>query len=428
MNSVSISPGRLEGTVSVPPSKSAAHRAIICAALSEGTSILQPVAMSNDIAATIACMRALGASMTLEGSTLTVNGSGALHNKFVRPAVLDCGESGSTLRFLIPVAAALGAAAEFVGHGRLPMRPIGVFSDCLPPKGISFETEGGLPLKINGRLQSGVFSVPGDVSSQFITGLLLALPLLEGDSEIILTTPLQSAGYIDMTIDIMRTFGVNVERTNEGWLVSGGQSYKSRSFTVEGDWSQAAFFMTAAALGGHITIDNLDSSSYQGDKACVEIYSRFGARIAESPDGSITIEGGELHGTDINAENIPDMVPALAVTAALCEGVTHITGAERLRIKECDRLAAMTDALTRLGADIRETPDGLIIKGVKTLKGGSVEGCNDHRIVMSMSAASCRCDGDIIISDMESVNKSYPSFFEDLKRLGGVCRIVPAET
>lgn len=424
MNSVRVSPGRLEGRVSVPPSKSAAHRAIICAALAEGKSVLQPVAMSNDISATISCIKALGASAALDGDILTVNGIGLHDRCLTESVVLDCGESGSTLRFLIPVAAALGASAEFVGHGRLPQRPIGVFSDCLPQKGISCKTEGGLPLKISGRLQNGTFSVPGNISSQFITGLLLALPLLDGDSEIILTSPLQSAGYIDMTIDVMKAFGIHVDRTGAGWKISGGQSYRARSFTIEGDWSQAAFFMTAAALGGRITIDNLDTASSQGDKACMDIYPQFGAHVSENPDGSMTIEGGDLHGTDINAENIPDMVPALAVTAALCEGVTHITGAGRLRIKECDRLAAMTDALTRLGADIRETPDGLIIKGVKTLKGGSVDGCNDHRIVMSMSVASCRCEGDILISDMESINKSYPSFFEDFQKLGGSFRIV----
>ncbi len=424
MNSVSVAPCRLEGCVSMPPSKSASHRAVICAALASGKSTLRPVALSDDIAATISCMRELGADITVNGDTVTVDGTAlhdSLHNKKI---TLDCGESGSTLRFLIPVAAALGADARFIGHGRLPQRPIGVFSDCLPEKGVSFSAKGGLPLDISGRLQSGIYRVPGNISSQFITGLLLALPLLEGDSEIILTSELQSAGYIDMTTDIMRVFGVSVCRTSEGWKIKGGQSYCARSYEIEGDWSQAAFFMTAAALGGCITIDNLDVSSCQGDKACMEIYSRFGASVTENPSGSITISGGSLHGIDIDAENIPDMVPALAVTAALCEGVTRITGAERLRIKECDRLAAMTDALTRLGADIRETPDGLIIKGVKTLHGGSVEGCNDHRIVMSMTAASCRCDGSIVISDMESINKSYPSFFEDIEKLGGKYNVI----
>ena len=424
MNSVKVEPRRLQGTVSVPPSKSAAHRAIICAALSGGKSFLRPVALSNDISATIACMRELGASITLDGDTLTVDGSGLLRHDNNRNIILDCGESGSTLRFLIPVAASLGVTAEFIGHGRLPERPIGVFFFCLPEKGIAFDTKGGLPLNISGRLQSGVYRVPGNISSQFITGLLLSLPMLEGDSEIELTSPLQSAGYIDMTTDIMRSFGVVTSRTPTGWKIKGSQSYSPRSFTIEGDWSQAAFFMTAAALGGKITINNLDPSSFQGDKACMEIYSRFGAVITEDPSGSMTIEHGSLHGTDINAENIPDMVPALAVTAALCEGVTRISGAERLRIKECDRLAAMSDALSRLGADIRETPDGLVIKGVKTLRSGSVEGCNDHRIVMAMSVASCRCEGSITISDMESINKSYPSFFEDLKKLGGEYNVI----
>ncbi|MBQ1658651.1 MAG: 3-phosphoshikimate 1-carboxyvinyltransferase, partial [Clostridia bacterium] len=392
MNKVIIKPGALNGTVSVPPSKSAAHRAIICAALSDGTSIIEPVELSNDIKATIECMKKLGAEIQLENKTLTVNGRNIFSADNIQ---LDCGESGSTLRFLIPVAAAGGVSTEFVGHGKLPERPIGVFTECLPQHNVECITKGGLPLKINGRLESGTYYVPGNISSQFITGLLLALPLTNGNSEIILTSELQSGDYINMTVDTMKAFGVEVSASENGWKIKGGQHYKPMHFTVEGDWSQAAFFMTAAALGGKITIDNLDINSRQGDKACMEIYSRFGADITMHDNGCITIEHNKLKGTEINAENIPDMVPALAVVAALCKGTTVITGAERLRIKECDRLAAMRDGLSRLGADITETPDGFIINGREKLFGAEVDGYNDHRIVMSLTVAAVRSDGDI---------------------------------
>lgn len=420
MNKVKISPRPLSGTVAVPPSKSAAHRAIICAALSNGKSIIHPIELSNDIKATIACINSLGVKTNLNGTTLTVDGS-TLFNK--KSALLDCGESGSTLRFLIPVAAAGGINAEFIGHGLLPQRPIGVYLDCLPKNGVECTTEGGLPLKICGQLKSGTFSIPGNISSQFITGLLLALPLLDGDSEIILTSPAQSVGYINMTTDIMEKFGVKIQTTETGWKIKGNQRYIPQNFTVEGDWSQAAFFMTAAAIGKAITISNLNTNSHQGDKACMEIYSRFGADVSEK-NGNITISPNKLKGIEIDATNIPDLVPALAVTAALADGKTVITGAARLRIKECDRLKAMTDGLSKLGADIKETDDGLIINGVKKLKSGIVDGFNDHRIVMSMAVAAICAEGDVIISDMESINKSYPTFFEDYKKLGGSADVI----
>ena len=420
LHQIKVSPGILSGTVSVPPSKSAAHRAIICAALAKGKSIISPIDLSNDIKATIECMKKLGAQLELDGDILTVDGTNTFS---VSDTELDCGESGSTLRFLIPVAAVGGTASTFIGHGKLPERPIGVYTDCLPPKGTDCITKGGLPLTISGRLQSGKYEIPGNISSQFITGLLLALPLCEGDSEIVLTSPAQSVGYINMTINIMRDFGVEIETTENGWKIKGCQSYRSRRFTVEGDWSHAAFYMTAAALGGNITFDNLSLSSALGDKACIDIYRQFGALITEE-NGKITIRSGSLKSIEIDASDIPDMVPALAVAAALAEGRTVIKGAERLRIKECDRLAAMREGLSALGAKIRETGDGLIIDGVAELDGGFVKGYNDHRIVMSLAVAAAKCSGDIIISDMESINKSYPSFFEDYKMLGGCANVI----
>ncbi len=420
MHNVRISPCTLSGTVSVPPSKSAAHRAIICASLAKGGSIISPIEMSNDIAATIGCMRTLGADIRTEGKALHIDGTNVFSAGDV---LLDCGESGSTLRFLVPVAAAGGVSAQFVGHGKLPERPIGVYTGCLPEKGTACVTKGGLPLSISGKLQSGNYEIPGNISSQFITGLLLALPLLDGDSEIKLTSPAQSVGYINMTTDIMQRFGVNVQKTENGWFIPGGQKYLPHDHTVEGDWSQAAFFLTAGALGGNITIDNLSADSAQGDKECIEIYRRFGAEITVN-DGRININGGRLHGIEIDASDIPDMVPALAVTAAFAGGRTVIRGAERLRIKECDRLAAMTDGLTRLGASVTETDDGMIIDGKPRIRGGFAEGYNDHRIVMSLAVAAAGCEEDIILTDMESVNKSYPSFFEDYRMLGGIADVI----
>ena len=420
MHNIKIYPKKLCGTVSVPPSKSVSHRAIICAALSRGISRIKPVDLSADITATIECMKKLGAKISLSGNELTVDGRGIFS---VKNAELDCGESGSTLRFLIPVAAAGGIETSFEGHGKLPQRPIGVYTDCLPEKGVSCITGGGLPLKISGKLKSGLYEVPGNISSQFITGLMLALPLAEGDSEIRLTTKAQSVGYIDMTMDVMKDFGISIIPKENGWFIPGGQSYTAGDFTVEGDWSQAAFFMTAAAIGSEITIDNLRQDSTQGDKACVDVYRRLGADIRVE-DNRLIMRPGKLHGIELDASDIPDMVPALSVAAALAEGTTVIRGAERLRIKECDRLAAMCDGLSRLGADIKETDDGLVIKGIGRFHGGFAKGYNDHRVVMSLASASCCCDGEIEISDMESIRKSYPGFFDDMKMLGGKADVI----
>ena len=420
LHKVRISPRKLSGNISVPPSKSDAHRAIICASLAEGKSVVGPVEMSEDIKATISCMKNLGAEIKAEGRNLYIDG----RNTFgVGSAQLDCSESGSTLRFLIPVAAAGGVGAEFTGHGKLPGRPIGVYTDQLPGKGVRCETSGGLPLRIAGRLSSGIFEVPGDISSQFITGLLLALPLAEGDSEIRLTSGLQSVGYVNMTLKVMKDFGVTAETLENGWRIRGGQKYAPGSYEVEGDWSQAAFFMTAAALGSVITIDNLSLDSVQGDKECVNVYRRLGA-VIEEDKGILKMSPGKLRGIQLDASDIPDMVPAFAAAAALAQGRTVITGAERLRIKESDRLRAVRDCLDRLGGDVTETPDGLIINGRESLKGGFVEGYNDHRIVMSMAAAAVACTEDVVVSDMESVRKSYPSFFEDYRRLGGKADVI----
>lgn len=420
MSDVKFSPFVPNGTVNVPPSKSDVHRAIICAAMANGVSRISPVALSNDIKATIGCIKALGADAVLENNVLTVDGTNMYKNK---TALLDCGESGSTLRFFIPIAAVGNINATFVGKGKLPQRPIGIFTEALPKAGTVCKTEGGLPLEIKGQLKSGIFKIPGNVSSQFITGLLLALPILEGDSEIVLTSPLESVGYIAMTIRTMKQFGVNIQATEKGWHIKGGQSYKTCDYTTDGDWSQAAFFMVLGAVSGKVTVKGVAKDSTQGDKKCAEILARFGAKVTQL-DNEVTVEKGELKAITIDASQIPDLVPVLSVCAAFAEGTTKIINAERLRIKECDRLKATAELLNNLGGKVKELSDGLEITGVSSLKGGNINGYNDHRIVMSAAVCAARSDEDITATFAMSINKSYPDFYIDYNSIGGKANVL----
>lgn len=420
MSDVKFSPFVPNGTVNVPPSKSDVHRAIICAAMANGVSRISPVALSNDIKATIGCIKALGADAVLENNVLTVDGTNMYKNK---TALLDCGESGSTLRFFIPIAAVGNINATFVGKGKLPQRPIGIFTEALPKAGTVCKTEGGLPLEIKGQLKSGIFEIPGNVSSQFITGLLLALPILEGDSEIVLTSPLESVGYIAMTIRTMKQFGVNIQATEKGWHIKGGQSYKTCDYTTDGDWSQAAFFMVLGAVSGKVTVKGVAKDSTQGDKKCAEILARFGAKVTQL-DNEVTVEKGKLKAITVDASQIPDLVPVLSVCAAFAEGTTKIINAERLRIKECDRLKATAELLNNLGGKVKELSDGLEITGVSSLKVGNVNGYNDHRIVMSAAVCAARSDEDITATFAMSINKSYPDFYIDYNSIGGKANVL----
>lgn len=420
MSTVKYLPFTPNGSVTAPPSKSDVHRAIICAALSKGVSTISPVVLSNDIKATIGGIEALGAKTHIENNILTVDGTQFLLNK---TATLDCRESGSTLRFFIPVAAVGGVNATFIGGGRLPQRPIGIFTDLLPNFGVNCQTEGGLPLKISGTLQSGIFKIPGNVSSQFITGLLFALPLLENDSDIELTSPIESVGYIDMTIYTMLKFGVKVEKTDLGWHIKGNQSYKPCCYTTDGDWSQAAFFMVSGAISGSITVNGVNRDSAQGDRKIAEIISQFGAEVFQT-DTSVTVKSGKMHAITIDASQIPDLVPVLAVCATFADGTTKIINAQRLRIKESDRLKTTANLINNLGGNVIELSDGLEITGVKNLSGGSADGCNDHRIVMSAAVCAVGLNGEIECSDALSINKSYPEFFNDYNSIGGRANVL----
>lgn len=406
---VRISPSVLRGHVEIPASKSCAHRAIICAALADGTSVITGVSMSKDIEATISSMKALGASFTVDGSTVTVTGiSSPAEN-----AVIDCNESGSTLRFIMPVAAALGTDAEFTGRGRLPQRPIDIYKRELSQHGISFQTN-EMPYITTGKLSGGVFSVEGNVSSQFITGLLFALPLLDQDSEIRLTSHLESRPYVDITIDTLRRFGISIRESEDAYFISGGQHYTPHDERIEGDWSQAAFFAVANAINSQVDIGNLNEKSVQGDKKILEIISDM-------------CYNGSRAGFRADCSDIPDLVPILSVLAAYGCEESVIFNAERLRIKESDRLVTTADMLNALGGNVTVNSDGLTIRPNAQMKGGIVDGCGDHRIVMAAAIAALGCTGDVIIKGAEAAEKSYPDFFKDYIALGGKADVIDLE-
>ena len=413
-----ISSSAITGQITPPPSKSVAHRALIGAALSGGGTICGFM-LSADMRATLDAISSLGIQSDVNGNTVTLTSG---ESPSAQP-VVDCGESGSTLRFLIPVFAALGIPATFIGHGRLPERPLGVYAECLPAHGVTLHSEGGLPLTLEGTLTGGRYTLPGDISSQFISGLLFALPLCREDSDICLSSPLESAAYVELTLDILHQSGISVSPNVNGWHIPGNQHYSLHHYTVESDWSQAAFLLAAGALDGDITVMGLNPQSVQGDRAILSLLESFGADITIK-NNSLYCRKAPLHGITIDAAQIPDLVPILAIIAAAADGDTHIYNAGRLRLKESDRLAAMADCLRRLGADVKEMPDDLLIHGGQPLKGGSVCGYNDHRVVMSMAIAALICKQPIEVTDARSVNKSWPSFFEDFQRIGGNVHVI----
>ncbi|EDM98985.1 3-phosphoshikimate 1-carboxyvinyltransferase [Pseudoflavonifractor capillosus ATCC 29799] len=403
---VTITPTLLHGSVTPPPSKSQAHRLLLAAALADGTSALANVAFSQDIQATVRCLEALGAAVRQEGDRLAVTGLAGQTVSGKELPELDCGESGSTLRFLIPVALAVRGGGVFTGHGRLMERPQEPYFDIFREKGISYEQQDGT-LTVKGQLTSGVYTLPGNVSSQFVTGLLYALPLLPGDSEIHLTTPLESADYVYMTMDALAQFGVAVEYDGERiFRVPGNQTGHPAAMTVEADWSNAAFWYAAAYLDSKLDIRGLNYQSAQGD-ACI---GRLYWTLAKPGEAEIDVSG------------CPDLVPPLAAMAALrgVGQVTRLVNAARLRIKESDRLATVTEVLTALGAEVEEHADHLVITGKDSLPGGvTVSGHNDHRIAMMAAIAATNCAAPVTITGAECVRKSYPSFWDEYVRLGG---------
>ena len=414
---VIIHPKKLKGEVIIPPSKSLSHRAIIAACLAEGVSVISNISYSKDINATIGAMEAIGAKVIRNGNQLIINGSNV---KRVGD-VIDANESGSTIRFMIPIALVNAEPITFTGKNNLVNRPLDSYFEIFDKQGIKYEHSDGvyLPLKVSGGLKPDTYHIRGDISSQFITGLLYALPLLNGDSKIVITTNLESKGYIDLTLDVLKDFGIEIINNDyKEFIVKGNQQYKAIDYTVEGDYSQTAFFLVGGALGNDITLLGMKEASLQGDKKIIDDIKAMNGNITFESE-ILKCEPSKTVGAVIDFSQSPDLGPALTVLASLSNGTSHFINASRLRIKECDRITCMLEELNKMGANITESPDSMTICGVNELKGCIVYSHNDHRVAMALAMAATVCDSDVKILNAECVSKSYPHFWEDYIKLGG---------
>jgi len=394
---VTIRPGVARGTVAAPPSKSMAHRLLICAGLSKGCSRISGVELNEDISATIDCLRNLGASCTVNGDTVTVQGVDLFTAKPDR--ALCCRESGSTLRFFIPLALLCGENVAFTGTEKLLSRPLGIYAQLCDERGFVFE-QSAARLRVRGKLEAGNFYIPGDISSQFITGLLFALPLLDGDSVIRITPPVESRGYIDLTLQALHAFGIRVRWQDDCTLeIPGNQKYIAADMNVEGDYSGAAFFAALNALGGDVKVTGLPPESLQGDRIYTQHLTSLGQCCPE-----------------IDLSDCPDLGPVLFAVAAAKNGAVF-TGTRRLKIKESDRAAAMAQELAAFGADVTVKENSVVIRphGLRYPE-CILNGYNDHRIVMSLAVLLTLTGGKI--KGAQAVRKSFPDFFEKLKTLG----------
>lgn len=416
---VEIKPTAICGEVSAVASKSDAHRAIICSALADGNTTIRISHISKDIEATLNCIKEMGADFIRNDNLYEIS---PIKERKINP-ILDCGESGSTLRFLLPVLSALGRGATFVGHGRLPERPMGLIVDLLKNHGNEFSSH-KLPITVSGKTEAGDFSVAGDVSSQFISGLLFALPMLAEKSTIKLISALQSSAYVDMTLNVLNKFGADIERSGDEFLINPIGTYKSpKEYIVEGDWSNAAFFMVMGALGGEITIKNLSLNSSQSDKRILDILKLSGVKF-ETSAGAIRVYKSKIKPFDYDVSQCPDLFPIMSILACGAEGKSTLYNAKRLRIKESDRITTTKELILNLGGRAEETEDSLTIYGNGKLEGGRVNSANDHRIAMSAFAASSISGGCVVLERAEAMDKSYPSFIEDFRSLGGMASVI----
>lgn len=415
-----ILPGPRTGSVRIPASKSQAHRLLICAALGAQPVALQCDGVSADIAATARCLCALGADITDDGAgTFRIV---PIAGKMPAHADLFCGESGSTLRFLLPVVGTLGADVTFRMAGRLPERPLSPLDAVLTAHGMTIRRDGAL-LHVAGQLRPGAYELPGDVSSQYISGLLMALPRLPGESTLAVTGKLESAGYIAMTEDALRLSGIRLQKSGRTYTIPGGQTARlPAQCRVEGDWSNAAFFLCMGALSpAGVTVTGLSAASSQGDSAVLDVLRRFGADVRETQD-AVTVRRGALRGVTIDAAPIPDLIPVLSVVAALADGETQIVNAARLRLKESDRLESTAAMLRALGGQVEVHDSGLTVTGRPALTGGTVDPQHDHRIAMAAATAACGSAAPVTVRDRACIEKSYPCFWTDLSAL----KTVPA--
>lgn len=423
-----IGPAPLSGRLDVMPSKSASHRSLICAALVPRESTVAPLQLSQDVSATLRGLTSLGLLQEMRQEPLpetpgslccTLSGDGAYAGSSIR--TVDCGESGSTLRFLLPLALDGRGLVRFQGAPGLMARPLDPYRYLFIDKGCIFHQD-ALGILVEGTLSPGEYNLPGDVSSQFVTGLLYALPRLSGDSAIRLTTPLESRGYVEMTLEGLQRADVQAAFTDDRTIdVPGWQRFAPTHYSIPGDWSHAAFFLVAGTLGGGVELSGLSEDSTQGDRAILDLLRRMGGELAFRDD-RLVAEHSALHGITIDVRETPDLVPALCVAACAAEGITRIHGAARLRLKESDRLHALASELRKLGVVLREEPEALEIDGGKPLRHANVDSHHDHRIAMALSILAPLCQGGLTLNGAEAVQKSAPRFFEEIAVLGGEVR------
>ena len=421
---VKIKPKKLGGTIPIPPSKSYSHRAIIAAALATSNkdkevSRIDNLKYSVDITTTTEIMENWGANIEIGEDFEIIKGNSGIVNP--KDEYTQCNESGSTIRFLIPIGLSNNNKIVFDGKGKLVERPLDSYYKIFDEQGIKYSNNNGwLPLNVDGQLKPGKYEIEGNISSQYITGLLYALPLLNGDSELKINKTLESKGYIDLTLEILEMSGIKVVNNNyKSFFIKGNQKYNPFDYVIEGDYSQVAFWIVAGILGSEIKCLHVKKESLQGDREIIEIVQRMGANV-EIFDDYIIVKPSQTYGTVIDISQCPDIGPILTVLAALSKGETKIINAERLRIKESDRITSIKTELNKLGANVEEVGDSLVINGVERLTGSAeLSAWNDHRIAMSLAIASIKCDGEIVIDEAESVKKSYPHFWEDFKKMGG---------
>jgi len=413
------------GTIGAIPSKSAAHRMLICAAFADKPTLIRCPSTSADIDATAQCLRALGAQIERSPDGFAVTPAKA---PYPENPTLDCGESGSTLRFLLPLAAMMPGGTpgktgtQFVRHGRLAERPLSPLYEELIRHGARLPDDPRTePLPLGGPITAGDFTLAANVSSQFISGLLMAFPLSYARCTLQLTGKIESADYIRITTSVMRRFGMSIDISDDERTYSLiPASYRSPGeIAVEGDWSNAALWLSIGAVGQNpITVTGLDPDSPQGDRRILGVLRDFGADVSWK-DGAVTVRPAKLHGIRLDASQIPDLVPVIAAAACAAQGETVITGIARLRIKESDRVETVTGLLSALGADISSDEEKIVIRGGRRLRGGTVPSYNDHRLVMCAAAASVIADGAVRVTDAQAIGKSYPGFTDDLAALGG---------
>lgn len=416
---VLIRPKKLSGTIDVVPSKSYSHRAIIAASLAEGRSVIRNVMYSNDIIRTIECCRAFGAEITEYENHLVINGA---KNVCRNENVINAGESGSTIRFIIPIMLVCKDKITFTGENHLNKRPLDTYYEIFEKQGIIYNhpQDSYMPLEVEGRLKSGAYEIRGDISSQFITGLLYALPLLDGNSTIKITTNLESKSYIDLTLDILKKYGIEIVNNDyTEFFIKGNQKYTPCDYTIEGDFSQAAFYLVMGALGNDIELGCMNLNSLQGDRKIIEDIKAFGGEIIVG-ENSIKATAKNLVGNIIDFSQSPDLGPVLSVLASLSNGSSSFINAGRLRIKECDRITCVKEELNKLGAMVSESENEMYFTGVSSLKGSKkLYTHNDHRLAMSLAVASTVCTSELVIDGAECVKKSYPHFWDDFKKIGG---------